>query len=144
MYTVFSIWGYVDLRLVLHTFDKASKEGATETRFPKGYGSFQLNKIKFVASKYAQMDCLKAAENYVLTSLTAPHEPLHNGSRSEKVKIEIKNAASRCQTAKEIIFDINDNLMLLIVLVACALNMIFQSGVPIFNGKPNIIIKYNC
>lgn len=134
------------MRLTLDTFDKASKKVSTQTRVhhQHGLGSvrFDLNEIKFVSSKYDEMDCLKSAKNYVLSTLSAPREPFNNKSRRTKLRREIKNAATRCQTAKDITSDINDSLMLLIVLAACAINMIFQSTIPIFNGKLNTNAKY--
>ena len=41
----------------------------------------------------------------------------------------------RCQTAQDIKRIVDDNLIFLIVMLACTLNTIFQSTVPLFHGK---------
>ena len=133
--SVLSIWGYVDLRLTLNEFDDISKKSMTENGIQDG---FQLNKVKFskinfVSSKYTEMNCFKAAKNLIIsnTVLGLDDEGLEDLKISEKIAIE----ATRCQNAKDTIFEINDTLMLLVVLAACAINMIFQSGLAVCHGK---------
>ena len=41
----------------------------------------------------------------------------------------------QCQTAKDLKRTVDDNLIFLIVMLACTLNTIFQSTVPLFHGE---------
>ena len=121
------------MRLTLHTFDEASKKEATNSKIQtiSTADENDFNKINFVSSKYADLDCIKAANNHVLSKMT---QHLRNGSWNRIDNEEIQSQITRCQTAKNVIFQINDTLMLLVVLVACAINMIFQSGMAVCNG----------
>jgi hypothetical protein len=47
----------------------------------------------------------------------------------------------RCQTAKDLKQIVDDNLIFLIVMLACSLNTIFQSTVPLFHGDPLTILR---
>ena len=95
-------------------------------------GGRDLNKINFVSSRYSELDCIKAANNHVLYKTT---KQLSNESWNRVEKEHIKSQIIRCQNAKNVIFQINDTLMLLVVLAACAINMIFQSGMAVCNGR---------
>ena len=126
------------MRLTLHTFDEASKKEATNSKIQtistadeNDFNKINFNKIKLISSKYADLDCIKAANNHVLSKMT---QHLRNGSWNRVDNEEIQSQIIRCQTAKNVIFQINDTLMLLVVLVACAINMIFQSGMAVCNG----------
>ena len=79
------------------------------------------------------MDCFKLAKQHVSSQRIqlSNNEGLKDSELNEKIAAETR----RCQAAKNIIFEINDTLMLLVVLAACALNMIFQSGLAVFHGK---------
>ena len=133
--SVLSIWGYVDLRLTLNEFDDISKKSMTKTGIQNG---FKLNKVKFskinfVSSKYTDMNCFKAAESLIKSNTVFGLDS--EGLEIMKIKDKIAIETTRCQNAKDTIFEINDTLMLLVVLAACAINMIFQSGLAVFHGK---------
>ena len=79
------------------------------------------------------MNCFKAAKSLIKSKTVLGFDD--EGSEDMKVKEKIALEATRCQNAKDTIFEINDTLMLLVVLAACAINMIFQSGLAVCHGK---------
>ena len=121
------------MRLTLHTFDEASKKSGTNSNIQQTVTPEEnaFNKINFVSSRYADLDCIKAANNHALSKMT---KQLSNRSWNKVINDEIESQIIRCQTAKNVIFQINDTLMLLVVLAACAINMIFQSATAVCNG----------
>ena len=136
MISVFSIWGYIDLRLDLQRFDRASNGKRKEnTNLHQDIDVSQeasLYEIDFISSKYEDLNCLEASQNLVL-SKTIHHSSM--GSFGTGMNNEIASEAARCHLAKYMIFAINDKLMLLVVLAACSINMIFQSVLAVCNGK---------
>ena len=136
MISVFSIWGYIDLRLDLQRFDRASNGKRKEsTNLHQDIGASQvasLYEIDFISSKYEDLNCFEASQNLVLSN-TIVHSSM--GTFGTGMNKEIASEAARCHLAKNMIFAINDKLMLLIVLAACSINMIFQSMLAVCNGK---------
>ena len=136
MTSVFSIWGYIDLRLDLQRFDRASNgEQKEKTNLHQDINVSQvasLYEIDFISSKYEDLNCFEASKNLVLS------KTIHDssvGSFGTGRNDEIASEAARCHLAKYMIFAINDKLMLLVVLAACSINMIFQSVLAVCNGK---------
>ena len=136
MISVFSIWGYIDLRLDLQRFDRASNGKRKEnTNLDQDIDVSQvasLYEIDFISSKYEDLNCFEASKNLVLS------KTIHDssiGSIGTGMNNEIESEAVRCHLAKNMIFAINDKLMLLVVLAACSINMIFQSMLAVCNGK---------
>ena len=136
MISVFSIWGYIDLRLDLQRFDRASNgEQKEKTNLHQDINVSQvasLYEIDFISSKYEDLNCFEASKNLVLS------KTIHDssiGSFGTGMNNEIASEAARCHLAKYMIFAINDKLMLLVVLAACSINMIFQSVLAVCNGK---------
>ena len=136
MISVFSIWGYIDLRLDLQKFDRASngkrKENTNLHQDINVHQVASLYEIDFISSKYEDLNCFEASKNLVLS------KAIHNsstGSFGRGMNKEIESEAVRCHLAKNMIFAINDKLMLLVVLAACSINMIFQSVLAVCNGK---------
>ena len=136
MISVFSIWGYIDLRLDLQRFDRASngkrKENTNLDQDIDVNEVASLYEIDFISSKYEDLNCFEASKNLVLS------KTIHDssiGSFGTGMNNEIESEAVRCHLAKNMIFAINDKLMLLVVLAACSINMIFQSVLAVCNGK---------
>ena len=123
------------MRLTLNAFDDMSKKMTNHKDIQSQPTSVKmaLTKINFISSKYSEMDCFKLAKRHVSSQRIqqSNNEGLRDLELHEKIAAETRS----CQAAKNIIFEINDTLMLLVVLAACALNMIFQSGLAVFHGK---------
>ena len=123
------------MRLTLNTFDDASKEikilknDKAEVKSSKS----TFSKINFVSSKYTDMDCFEVAKGLIQSTIIQEFDDI--GRKNSETNHKVEYETNRCQTAKNTIFEINDTLMLLVVLAACALNMIFQSGLAVFHGK---------
>ena len=134
--SVFSIWGYIDLRLDLQRFDRASNGKRQEnTNLQSDIDASQVAsfyEIDFISSKYEDLNCFEASKNLVLSKYIH-HSSI--GSFGTGINNEIESEAVRCHLAKSMIFAINDKLMLLVVLAACSINMIFQSVLAVCNGK---------
>ena len=131
---VLSIWGYVDLRTTLNAFDDKSEKITTQKDIQSRPTSdkLALAKINFISSKYSDMDCFEIAKSHIQSTMFQQFDK--EGLKDSELKEKIVAESRRCQNAKNIIFEINDTLMLLVVLAACALNMIFQSGLAVFHG----------
>ena len=123
------------MRLTLNEFDVISKKSMTKNGMQNDFKSYEekFSKINFVSSKYIDMNCFKAAKSLVKSNTVPDIEDDRLKGLEIKEKISIE--ANRCENAKDTIFEINDTLMLLVVLAACAINMIFQSGLAVFHGK---------
>ena len=65
MISVFSIWGYIDLRLDLQRFDRASNGKRKEnTNLDQDIDVSQvasLYEIDFISSKYEDLNCFEAS-----------------------------------------------------------------------------------
>ena len=70
-FSVFSIWGYVDLRLTLSTFDDASRKITNIQEVQKDIksGKSTFSKINFVSSKYADLDCFKVVMEMIESTM---------------------------------------------------------------------------
>ena len=122
------------MKLTLQKFETATN-GISRTTFgaPTYSNKWQLNRKERMASRYSKLNCREATEKYVQQQNSLSHDnDIQFKIWSEEA---IKKLEESCQIAKEMNLGVNDSLMVLLLLVACGLNMIFQSTIPIFNGK---------